>query len=135
MDLKSLCLVPLGVFSCSTLCIFVSSLAQRRRLDSRFGIITFQPGYLVSQFLNKLLLDLDNLQKGHHRRREFLIRNFRDLYDDAHKALKAYSNPCVAPFFAFSSNKAIWPGSHFGPKPRPTGQTKISRHGFITRGY
>ena len=44
------------------------------------GLLTLQPGYLVSQFLNLFLLDPDNLHKSRHQRCKLLLANLGNLW-------------------------------------------------------
>ena len=75
-----------------------------RRFDLGSRFVTFQSGYLVSQFLNQLLLNPDNLQKSRYQRSALLFRNVRDFQFRAHAPLKHIFTPLSRSFSGSTEN-------------------------------
>lgn len=84
-------------FSGAPVSFFVPGLLFKfGRFDLRFRLLTLQPGYLVSQFLNLLLLDTDNLQQSDHQGGPLFFGNMGYFRYRAHRPYRAYFPVLVA---------------------------------------
>ena len=114
---------PLGLLTLDrarSLCIesllfLVSQLLLKRgRFNLGPWLLSFQASYLVSEFLNLLLLDKDNLKQCAYQGRALRIGNRGYLRDRCHETLRTYFSPFVA-FFLNLGRKNVLHRQTSGP--------------------